>query len=150
MSDFQELLFSGFPPHVDRRIDDARASGKLSHSAAAVLALLTHPIFPAAGMNKAVAISSMQAEWKRDRCRVYSARVIKSAVKELIKRHEVPIGSSRIAGSHGYFLICSDVDMQAAERPLRGELRSLAHRLRVINPKSTFGHELQGQMGMGG
>jgi hypothetical protein len=144
--------FDAPPPimaNVQQRILDARSSGKLTDCEADVLTLLTDgPSGPRLGRARAMQISEMQGVLSRRTGHVYSDRSIKGAVKQLLEVHEVPIGSSRTVGCSGYFLLESDEDLQASERPLKGELLSIARRLKALNPRSTFARQLVGQLQM--
>lgn len=140
------LDWTPLPSELQERIDAARRSGKLTEAAAAVLDLLTNePSGPHAGRERAMQISLMQGHWRRTGQYVWPERSVKAAVKELLEEHRVPIGSSRVAGHSGYFLLSCVEDVAAAERPLRGEVLSLLKRLRTINPKSDFVRHLAGQ-----
>lgn len=139
------------PLDLAQRIHDARYSGRLSDCAVAVLSLLVDlESGPRAGKENAVQISAMQRIWQRNGEYVWPDRTVKGAVKELIEDHEVPIGSSRITGQAGYFLLISVDDLEAAERPLRAEILSLAKRLRTINPSSRFARMIAGQLAIDG
>jgi hypothetical protein len=126
---------------VNRRVQDALLSKTISQCAWAVVYQLTGQ-HKAYGRKNAVTIQQIQEKMARN----WSDRVIKAAVKELIEEHEVPIGSARGASHPGYFLIVDEEDRAAAERPLRGELISLAKRLRTINPHSQLAQALYGQL----
>ncbi len=129
------------------RVMDARDSGKLSDCERDVLsALVDLPSGPRRGKERALKIADMQAIWTRGGSHCWSDRVVKAAVKELIETHMIPICSSRDGSAGGYFLPASSEDLEAAERPLRGEIISLAKRLRAINPKSSFAQHLAGQL----
>lgn len=142
--------FDGPPPlpvETAQRISDARSSGRLSDCEEDVLALLVDlPSGARAGRDKAMQISEMQSVWARRQVHIWPDRSIKDAVKQLLEVHECPIGSSRTPGRAGYFVCASDEDLQASERPLRGELISIAKRLRALNPKSNFARALLGQL----
>lgn len=143
-----DLSIIEFPPEVRQRIQNAREVGGMSPSAAAVLDLLDEwPL--AAGAKNAKPIASMQEAWRSRGMHVWSDRMVKAAVKELLEEHEVPVGSTRRRDEHGYFLICSDEDRRQAEGPLASEIISLARRLRTINPKSRYARLLMGQQELG-
>jgi hypothetical protein len=135
------------PAELVQRVHDARYSGKLSDCESAVLDLLVGlPSGPHAGKAKALQISEMQRIWTRSGIHVWPDRSVKDAVKQLLEVHHVPIGSSRAAGCSGYFLLADIEDMEAAKRPLRGELLSIAKRLRSLDPKCQFARALVGQL----
>jgi hypothetical protein len=48
----------------------------------------------------------------------------------------------------GTYLLCTPDDIDEAQRPLVGEIRSLARRLRAIDPKSEISRALCGQLGI--
>lgn len=103
---------------------------------------------PSFGRGMAQSIDSMQLMWRRNGVTVYDDRTIKKSVKALLEEHGVPIGSCRIPGQNGYYIIVSDNDAREAERPLRNEIFSLFRRISVISPKSSFVRHLNGQMDM--
>jgi hypothetical protein len=141
--------FDAPPPilaNVHQRILDARSSGKLTDCESDVLSLLAAPEGPRLGRSRAMQISEMQGYWSRTGRHVWPDRTIKGAVKQLLEVHEVPVGSSRAVGCSGYFLLESDEDLQASERPLKGELLSIARRLKALNPRSAFARQLVGQL----
>lgn len=139
----QRELFPAIPAEVQARVDQALEDPATSPCARAVLILIRD----AAGRENAVSIHELRAIWIMRSLKVYSERDIKAAVKELLEERGVPVGSAR-SGSPGYFLLCSPEDIDQAERPLVGEIRSLARRLRCINPKSSISRLLSGQVGM--
>jgi len=102
----------------------------------------------AAGRAQAISIAAMQREWASTGNKVYTDREVKAAVKQLLEERGVPIGSARCIPA-GYFLCVTPADIDQAERPLEGEIRSLARRLRAINPKSEISRTLCGQLGIG-
>jgi hypothetical protein len=101
----------------------------------------------AAGRAQAVSIAAMQSGWASAGNKVYTDREVKAAVKLLLEERGVPIGSSR-SGLHGYYLLVTPEDIDHAQRPLVGEIRSLARRLRAIDPKSEISRALCGQLGI--
>jgi hypothetical protein len=134
------------PADLVTRIHDARYSGKLSDAAHDVLYLLVdHPNGPRSGKGKALKIADMQRCFTLAGTHVWDERSIKAAVKSLIEDHNIPVGSSRSMSCPGYYLIASEEDLIAAERPIRAEIISLAKRLRTFNPKSDFARHLAGQ-----
>lgn len=139
----QRELFPAIPVDVQARVDQALGDPATSPCARAVLILIRD----AAGRSNAVSIHELRAIWIVRSLKVYSERDIKAAVKELLEDRGVPIGSAR-CGSPGYFLLCSPEDIDQAERPLVGEIRSLARRLRAINAKSDISRALCGQLGI--
>lgn len=114
----------------------------LSRCELKVIEALLH--YYAFGRERAVSISKMQLLWAGGT--VYSDRSVKDAVKGLLETHNLPIGSCRVPGKHGYYLIQDDTDAEEASRPLRNEIHSMFRRLKVISPKSSFVRGLQGQM----
>lgn len=140
-----------FPPELPaelvQRIHDVRYSGKLTDCELDVLYLLVDlESGPRAGKGNALQIGQMQGIWTRGGQHVWSDRHIKASVKELIEAHGIPVCSSRSGTDGGYFLAIETEDLEAAERPLRGEIISLAKRLRAFNPKSAFAQHLAGQL----
>lgn len=132
---------------LKQRILDARYSGKLSDCESDVLMLLSElSSGPRAGKENALKIGDMQGIWTRGGQHCWSDRVVKAAVKELIEAHMIPVCSSRDSANGGYFLPASIDDLDAAERLLRGEIISLAKRLRAFNPNSSFAQHLAGQL----
>jgi len=142
----QAELFPPIPFAVVERAMAAIASETVSPCAREVCRALLFE--PAAGREAAMQISALQARWRLQGQRVWSDRDVKASVKELLEVHGVPIGSAR-SGECGYFLLVCPEDVAAAERPLEAEIRSLARRLRAINPKSEISRLLCGQMGLG-
>lgn len=135
------------PQELVQRISDARLSRKLSDCELDVLYVLVDLVTgPCAGRGRAIQIDQMQGVWTRGGAHVWTDRTIKAAVKQLIEAHGIPVCSSRHCTSGGYFLAVETEDMEAAERPLRGEIISLAKRLRAFNPKSDFARHLAGQL----
>ena len=135
------------PPDLKTRISDARESGKLTESESFVLALLVDlKTGPRAGRAQALSIAKMQGHMQRVDRKVCTERQIKASVKSLIEVHGIPICSSRDRNHGGYFLAVESADLEAAERPLRGEIISLAKRLKAFNPKSDFARHLVGQL----
>lgn len=144
------LNFDALLPELAIRIADARRS-PMSDAARDVLSLLVdHPAGARAGRDKALSIAAMQGAWDYAGQHIWSERVVKAAVKELLEDCGVPIGSSRRSGNSGYYLISSCADLEAAERPLKGEVLSLLKRLRTINPRTDFCRHLAGQFEIGG
>ena len=72
-------------------------------------------------------------------------RTIKAAVRLLIDKYGVAIGSAR-GKRHGYFFITTDEEATAAAAPLLAEIRSLAARCRTLSPKNPYIQHLLGQM----
>lgn len=132
----QALLFPEIPTSTRARILVVLGDPNLSPSCASVLRALMY----AAGRQSAISISQIQVG-----CHWLSDRDIKAAVKELLEVHGVAIGSARSA-PFGYFLLCSQDDIEQAERPILAEVRSLARRLRAINPDSDISRMLCGQL----
>lgn len=139
-------LYSHLPLELSKRIDDA-VSGKLAMSPDA-LAVLDHLADQVASRRHPVSIASMQQFWRWVGCRVLTDRQVKAAVKELLEVHRIPIGSSKVPGSNGYYFILTEEDRQQAETSLIADIISLAARLKVINPKSRYARLLQGQIGL--
>lgn len=137
-------LFEEAQNAVLLRVGDAFASGNLLKSELAVLNALCRP--PRFGRDRAFSIAEIQQRWKIAGEPVYSDRLIKGAVKSLLEEYEIPIGSCRVPGMSGYFLIITAEDIVETERPLRNEIISLFGRLKAISPKSHFVRMLQGQM----
>lgn len=140
----QTTLFPLIPEEVRRRLMQAMADPDISPCAFQVLTRLVR--FPEiAGRARAISIASLQ-DWARlNSFKVYSDREIKSAVKELIEERNVPIGSAR-SDPAGYFIAVTAEDLDAAEKPLIAEIRSLAKRIRSINPNSEISRALCGQI----
>jgi hypothetical protein len=138
----QGLLFPEIPNEVQLRIELAASSGA-SLCAQAVLRIVRNRI----GRAQALTIFGLQHIWRLREEKVWSDRDVKAAVKELVEERGVPIGSAR-SGLAGYFLCVSAEDIDAAERPLLGEVRSLAKRLRAMNPKSEISRAICGQLGI--
>ena len=135
------------PPELVQRIHNARNSGKLSNCEAAVLYFLVDlTAVPCACKGRAIKIAQIQGAWARGREHVWTDRQIKSAVKDLIETHNIPVCSSRERFTGGYYLAVKTADLEAAERPLRGEIISLAKRLKAFNPRSDFSRHLAGQL----
>jgi hypothetical protein len=67
-----------------------------------------------------------------------SAREVKEAVKSLIEDFKLPIGGSR-QKPYGYFLIVTADDLEQALRPLTGEIRSMARRVRALTSEQQLG-----------
>lgn len=139
----QGELFPEIPHDVTARVMAAFSDQRTSACARAVLERVRH----AHGRHNAFPIYRLQAAWRLHNLRVWSAREVKAAVKELLEERGVPIGSAR-SGSPGYFLLCTPEDIDEAERPLLGEVKSLARRLRAINSKSEISRTLCGQLGL--
>jgi hypothetical protein len=134
-----------FPPpmpvEIQKRIWDAFESTKLSDCQYVVLC----QVIDRPGRCKAIKISEMQWQWELGEWFIYSDREIKGAVKSLVEDFEIPIGSSR-AKPAGYYLIVTPEDAEAAVKPLLAEIRSLAHRCRILSPKSQYVRHLLGQL----
>jgi hypothetical protein len=96
------------------------------------------------GAASAMSIAEMQRQLACDGHGALSDRDIKAAVKELVEEGGVPVGSSR-SKPFGYFLIVSDEDAEIAVRPLLGELKSIAGRIRKLSPKTDYVRHLLGQ-----
>lgn len=111
----------------------------------AVLRALLQPS-PRLGKREALGIAAMQRQWKEAGRTVYSERAVKGAVKVLIEEHEVPIGSCRVPGENGYYLLSCLEEAEDTSRPLRNEIYSLFARLKATNPKSHFVRSLAGQI----
>jgi|GEM_PF-4008006 len=142
----QRDLFPLIPEEIRARASRAMADPAITPCAFQVLTRLIR--FPeAAGRERAISIADLQAWARLNGFHVYSDREIKAAVKQLIEEHDVPIGSVRYEPA-GYFVLCSAEDIEIAERPILGEIRSLARRLRCTNPKSEISRTLCGQMGI--
>ena len=94
------------------------------------------------GMGQAMSIAVIQKTVN------ISDRLVKDAVKGLLERCEVPIGSCRVPGKNGYFLCCSAADAAAAARPYESEIFSMFRRLKALSPKSAFVRHLEGQMAL--
>lgn len=139
----QGELFPDIPNEVRARVDEALEGTAMSPCARAVLLRIRD----AAGRERAVSIYALQAYWRLHGMKVYCDREVKAAVKELLEERRVPVGSAR-SGACGYFLLISPEDIDQAERPLVGEIRSLARRLRAINAKSEISRILCGQLGI--
>ena len=133
------------PAEIQERIDLARQSANLTDCARSVLDILAGR-FPIVGCNNAMQIAHIQRVWMQREERVYSDRLVKEAVKSLIEDHGIAIGSSRRAGSSGYFVCATPEDLAAAERPLRAEVFSLLRRLKTFNPNSDISRHLAGQV----
>ena len=138
------IPYSHLPIDLAKRID-AAVSGETSMSPDA-LAVLDQLADRPACRTSPVSIASMQQFWKWCGCRVLTDRQVKAAVKELLEVHRIPIGSSKVPGSNGYYFILTEEDRQQAETSLIADIISLAARLKVINPKSAYARLLQGQI----
>ena len=92
------------------------------------------------GRHRAVSIETIQTFLP------LSQRAVRDTIKTLLEEHDIPIGSSRIPGQHGYFFCISDEDAAFATRHLKNEIFSLFARIKKLDPKSKFVRELQGQM----
>ena len=141
----QTELFPAVPQQLRVAALVALGGAGVSACAKDVLRILLYE--PAAGRENALQIRHLQARWRIRGQRVWSDRDVKAAVKELLEDCGVPIGSSR-SGDRGYFLLVTPADIEAAERPLIGEIRSLARRLRAINPRSEISRAICGQLGL--
>lgn len=139
----KQELFPEIPADVQDRVDAVLLGTDATLTAHEVMIYLRR----AAGPGRAVTIAEIQARQKVRRGYVSSPRIIKRAVKELLEIHGVPIGSAR-GRNPGYFLLCTPEDVDKAEKPLLGEVRSLARRLRAINRKSEISRVLCGQLGL--
>lgn len=138
------------PVELQARIDEVRWTD-LSDCERDVLDLLTNLVSgPRAGRQNALSIADMQRLMQRRGGYVWSDRVIKAAVKNLVEERGLPIGSSRCSDAPGYFYAVETADLEAAERPLRGEIISLAKRIRAFNPRSDFARHLAGQQELTG
>jgi hypothetical protein len=124
------------PTEIQKRIEYALHSRKLSDCQWFLLNTLM------AGREQAISISALCAKWEGVD---YSDREIKAAVKSLVEDFEIPIGSSRSKPA-GYYLIVTPEDAEAAVKPLLAEIRSLAHRCRILSPKSQYVRHLLGQL----
>lgn len=140
----QAELFPHIPAEVQERVDRAMASNRVSPCARAVLLRLRD----VGGRQRAVSIWALQSFWRISQTRIWGDRDVKAAVKELLEEHGVPIGAARSQPA-GYFLLVTPEDIDEAERPLIGEIRSLARRLRAVNAKSEISRLLCGQLGIG-
>jgi hypothetical protein len=140
-----ELLFSDpLPNDLHKLIVSARSSETLSACGRAILDVLTDPCRLRVGKQSAISIARLQELWMQLWGEHWCDRDIKKAVKELVEEHRIPVGSSRVE-PYGYYLAVSDEDIEAAERPLRREIQSLAARLKTFNPKSDYVRHILGQ-----
>jgi hypothetical protein len=139
----QGELFPEIPKEVTARVLAAMADQAMSQRARAVL----ERVRLAVGRDNAVSIYALQFYWRFRELKAWTDRDVKAAVKELVEERGVPIGSAR-CGTPGYFLCVTPEDIDAAERPLLNEVRSLAKRLRAMNPKSEISRTLCGQLGI--
>ena len=142
MATAQIDLFNTIEQDLSERIDAAQQSGKLQPVERAVLLKVSRRY----GQERAISIATMQKIWGYASVKIYSDRAIKQAVKTLLEEFAIPIGSCRIPGRAGYYLIVSPQDAIDAERPLRNEIYSMFRRLKVINPRSAFVRHLNGQI----
>lgn len=71
----------------------------------------------------------------------FSHREIRRLIRELVVVHKKPIGSC----SKGFFFIQTPKDREIAERKIVADIKALAIRLKVINPRSRIGRALAGQ-----
>lgn len=124
------------------RMNQACASEELQGAERAVLCALGQ----AFGKDKAVGIAEMQDQWRERGQKIYDDRTIKAAVKSLLEVWDIPIGSCRVPGQSGYYLVTSDDEAEDAVRPLKNEIFSLFRRIKALSPKSAFVRQLQGQM----
>lgn len=131
------------PDDIRQRIDRAMSDPELGACAKAVLIQLVG--YPATGSGRAMSIEMLRSTFAVAGIRQYSPRDIKAAVKELVEERGVPVGSRRTK-PYGYFVACDAADLNDAERPLVAEIRSLAKRVRSINPKSELSRMICGQL----
>ena len=138
-------LPGGLPEELSRRIHDALYQRTLNELEMAVLCLLVFSEPCHAGRERALSIAAIQNRLKRESGKSFTDRAIKDAVKELVERHEVPIGSCRGVSHPGYFLLATDDDRAAAARPVLRQALSELRRFRILSPKTSFGRALNGQ-----
>ncbi len=74
-----------------------------------------------------------------------SERVVKEAVASLIVGYHARIGAIRYGDAPGYFMIESAADLEAAVKPLKGQIIAMAARLRIISGDAHV-REFLGQM----
>lgn len=98
------------------------------------------------GKHMIISTDDMHAKWRSRGEKVHDRRAVRAAIKTLLEVYDLPIGSSRTPGDNGYWFIISDDEAEDASRHLRNEIFSLFRRLKVINPRSKFVRELQGQV----
>lgn len=100
---------------------------------------------PRAGAARPVPLDDIRG-WALDVMgQALTERTIKLAVKLLVEKYGVAIGSSRGA-QHGYFFITTDDEARRAAAPLIGEIKSLARRCRTFTPKNPYIQHLLGQL----
>lgn len=145
LNDSQIAMFNDAEEDIRHRVNMAMRSQEIKPVQSFVLHTMDSE--DAFGLHKAVSIQRLQYLWDQSIARrAPSDRVIKDAVKALVEKFDIPIGSSRSPGRSGYYYIQTDADAEEASRPLRNEIFSMFRRLKVISPKSLFVRQLQGQM----
>ena len=129
------------PHDLVQRIYDAHCSGKMNDCESDILHMLVDM-----RSGGALQIGQMQCIWNISGQHVWTDRHVKASVKALIETHGIPVCSSRHRIDGGYYLAVETRDLEAAERPLRGEIISLAKRLKAFNPNSQFARLMSGQL----
>lgn len=139
----QFALFAPVEDDIRRRVNNAFASNLTNVERYVLQSLIRENSF---GRSSPLSIARMQSWWVQNDRYMATDRAIKDAVKGLLENHGLPIGSCRTPGQNGYYFITSDADAEEASRPLQNEIYSMFRRLKVINPKSAFVRQLQGQI----
>lgn len=144
-AELAKLPAAHLPAELRRRIqstlDDLEVPGFVRITLRALVELSD----PCLGCSDRVSLFSLQSELER-RGLLFSPRLIKRAIKELIETHGIAIGAARQANRGGYFFVATDAQAQKAVVPLMGEIRSLAKRIRALSPATPYIQHLLGQM----
>lgn len=140
----QASLFNEVEEDLRERMRELLRSDSLIFSEKAViLCLLSESAF---GQNRAISIDRIQCLSLKAGDGEYGDRTIKQAVKSLLEKYGLPVGSCRIPGQNGYYICISDSDAEDAVRPLKAEIFSLFRRIKGLSPNSAFVRQLNGQM----
>lgn len=134
------------PTPVYNRCVEALRSPALSPCSAMVLTRMLRLPRQAVGRSGAISIRDLQTWAASNNHPSFSARDIKSAVKQLIEDFKVPIGSARFEPC-GYFVIASAEDLAEALKPLRHECDSLSERIDCLAAAFRVQGEMEFQEG---
>jgi hypothetical protein len=139
------LQAAHLPAELRRRIQSTLDDQETPAFVRLTLRVLVDLSQPVLGSTGPVSLYALQFELER-RGLLFSPRLIKRAIKELIETHGIAIGAARQANRGGYFFVSTDAEAQKAVEPLMGEIRSLARRIRCLSPASPYIQHLLGQM----